>query len=798
MLWAVQTTNSRTSEKSAIRVVERLREPLPQPWINHPAWECSRRVGSDGIVPGVELILSKSGTPIASEWPTEKYGDYWATWTGDPLAPVGAKVSVQQVYCADPVSGEVTQYGPVSDSRAIEQSPNPMPPFDSVLALSGMERIEVDGALIGSNNRFYEDNISLNGVYAKHNHYRYITGTTVLPDQFRYTATQTLCEGSTSTETFAKPIPADEVQKMLSAIEIKEPICPGTTAIQVHATLPGRVVLTYNDEPLGRANIPSGEGTIAISGGLLAEGGKIGLRQIAIGSEALNGNIVGDETTAIVGPDSQLRILGAEDYVDQNSGDRISGFVRNGDQRSRGPQFEFFCCSACDCADCELVERDGQCLENGESRTVAVEIYLKDKHVADVTLYEDFPGHYVGRWDWFVDEHDIKVDLPTWPPPASDEYVAVVVDSPCGDNYKQPFRVFVGEKNANDSTAPESVKLTITRNTVTSTVTETDSAEPFLIWPGQTAGIKAVAYDPDGLYNVVIEDASSRVDSPLNKVSDENIIPIPTALSLETTLSPLDPYDESQIHAVAKNYSGQQISTQTLIVRGRHVDPVIERISPNDTIAPGEHFKIIGDHLAYPTLETEIYFRSSDGTRSANISWSSINQWNLFEVQVPTIPFNGYNGPIDVWVVTRALPEFGTVERISNIKTIQYQSCLESGMEYYSLNVYDYYYRNGPTLYRGAARPPTGSCTPTIKVQLITNPNDGVAMNFGCSIDVSLMIGESLIASTGWILPGGGISPGSAWSLDANTRLQAMLPPADNYCTPNTHAIVQVHWTTTQ
>lgn len=63
MLWAVQTTNSRTSEKSAIRVVERLREPLPKPWINHPAWECGRRVASDGITPGVELVLSKSGTP---------------------------------------------------------------------------------------------------------------------------------------------------------------------------------------------------------------------------------------------------------------------------------------------------------------------------------------------------------------------------------------------------------------------------------------------------------------------------------------------------------------------------------------------------------------------------------------------------------------------------------------------------------------------------------------------------------------------------------------------------------------
>ena len=140
----------------------------------------------------------------------------------------------------------------------------------------------------------------------------------------------------------------------------------------------------------------SGERTIAIPAGLLAGGGKIGLCQIAIGGDAFNGNIIGDETTAIVGPDSQLRILGAENYRDQNSGDRISGFVRNGDQRSRGPQFEFFCCSACDCADCELVERDGQCLENGESRTVAVEIYLKNKHVADVMLYEDFPGHYVG------------------------------------------------------------------------------------------------------------------------------------------------------------------------------------------------------------------------------------------------------------------------------------------------------------------------------------------------------------------------------------------------------------------
>src|SRR5690554_1983019 len=164
----------------------------------------------------------------------------------------------------------------------------------------------------------------------------------------------------------------------------------------------------------------------------------------------------------------------------------LSGFVRNGDQRSRGPQFEFFCCSACDCADCELVERDGQCLDNGESRTVAVEIYLKNKHVADVTLYEDFPGHYVGRWDWFVEEHDVKVDLPTWPPPASDEYVAVVVDSPCGSNYKEQFRVFVGESNENDSTAPEGVKLSIASSDgdFTRTITEADATETLLIMPG--------------------------------------------------------------------------------------------------------------------------------------------------------------------------------------------------------------------------------------------------------------------------------------------------------------------------
>lgn len=266
-------------------------------------------------------------------------------------------------------------------------------------------------------------------------------------------------------------------------------------------------------------------------------------------------------------------------------------------------------------------------------------------------------------------------------------------------------------------------------------------------------------------------------------------MPIPRTLSLETTLSPLNPYEESQVHSAAANFSGQEISTETLIVRGRHPDPEIDTIVP-DTISSGEEFRIEGEHLAYSTLETEIRFISSEPWANVTIPVSSADSTELTNIQVPA-GFDGYNGHISVQVITR----HGTEHRVSNIKAIQYESCLESGTEYYDLLA------RGPgddgfLWYGGDAPPPAEACTSRVRIRRVWNPNGYPATNRSCTIAVFLTDGEYVTEEIGLISPGDYLSSDSL--LDANAGFKAALNPEELDCNaPIGPVTLEVDWTST-
>lgn len=661
-LVATQSINGVTSDASTTRIVEALRyDELPTPNINNPVWECGRLVGAEGIIPGMFLSLEKNGAYETEDWSTDKWGNgFWPIKTPTSLGPVNAAMTVQQIYCPKDANSSVSSLK--SAPALIQQSPNPLPDFTTVKALEGTEKILVDGTFFGSRNEFYRDSSNLGYIYAKWRRFNAIVHETIDPTLYSYSATHELCPGSAPKPKQADIISSNDVAKMLSDITIREPICPGTTAIQIESELSGDIALSYNGSPVESATIGVGVSTIGVPQGLLQNGGVLEVVQIAQGT-ASTGNIEGTPATATVGASFGLKAFGAESYTNQNTNQSVEGFVRNGEQRSRGPRFELSCCASCQCNDCELTNED-QCLVDGEPQTATLEID-DGSNIYTITLYEDFPGHYVGRWDWFVE----NANAPVWPP-AAGEPKASVIDSPCGQQADVPIRILVGEPDLQDNTTPEYVKLTVTgADGEHESVDDTSGNKTLDVLPVEEGEIEVRMKDPEGAKELSYDSNSNDISPPTSKSSDPNIVPIPTKLSFDTTFDDLQPYESFEISATGANFSQSsnfKTVTDSLTVKGDHPEPVLDDATPTSAYSD-QTLTLTGDYLAYDTLETRVRFDGPNGIVESTNFTPSID--TLSDIELPS-SLDNYFGEIEIWVVTRYNGQSGVIEKESNHLTI--------------------------------------------------------------------------------------------------------------------------------
>lgn len=634
-----------------MRYVETLREnQLPTPQINRPVWECGRLVGAEGVIPGAHLTLNKNGIYETDDWATDEWGNgFWPIKTPSSLGPTNAAMTVKQAYCPKDPNNAI--WSLESDPKPIQPSPNPLPDFTSVKALEGTNILQIKGTYFGSTNNYYRDSFHLGWLYPKWENFNALISETIDPSLHSYSATHELCPGSAPKPLEADIVDANMVEQLLGQISIREPICPGTTAIQVESTLSSRVGISYNNTPVLSANIESGRSMIGMPQGLLQTGGVIEVVQIAEGTSS-SGNIEGAPATATVGPAFGLEILGAESYTDQNTNQPIEGFVRNGEQRSRGPVFELSCCASCNCVGCEL-SNDDQCLVNGEPRTATIEI---DNEFI-VTLYEDYPGYFVGRWDWFIE----NTNIPIWPP-ASGVLKADLIDSPCGQQVDVPINILIGEPDFEDATPPDLVKLTVQGTSVTNT--SNDAIVDVL--PIESSQIALSMRDPEGAKSLAIEsDSFSHINTPISKSSDPNTVPIPTKLSFNTNLEGLQPYEIFEISAVGSSYSqvsNEKTETAKLKVKGKHPEPVLDDVTPT-SVYSDQTLSLSGDYLAYNTLDTIVRFDGPNGILETTSFNSSVD--TLSNIQLPAA-LNSYFGEIEIWVVTRYNGPTGVIEKESN------------------------------------------------------------------------------------------------------------------------------------
>jgi hypothetical protein len=636
-----------TSDPSDMRQVEELRGPLPKPRTFQDVWACSKRVGARGVVSGVQVELDRhtgSTDLIGDAWTTTERDGWWSIWHDDelPESVLPADVSVRQTYCP----GTSEEESKESDNTTVSVPPKPLPPVDSVTANAGIARVSVKGSYTGAAHR-----IAKNGS-------TWFTGRAPVgsgvnwnaPDPVEASwdieASHQLCDvGSSLTE--GSIVPQSQLQRNLEAPTILEPVCPGARVIRVRPQLgDGHLAAEFPNSEWAFVGASSGStSTVPVpEPGDLQVSSQVSATHYFEGEPSL-GNIVSPTDTVVVDDTPVLEVQGATTHEPQFpdfGGQTVDGFVR---EQSLGPRIVLRCCESC-----TLDTETGWCQGESGPRTSELDIYEDSTNVATVTLYENYPGVFVGRWNWYMETG------PTDPwPPSSKDFEAVVMSSPCNDaiGYKNyDINVLIGEPNEADDTTPSTAQLTVTGDGGNNaTVDQGGPSDSVDILPEESADVEVLVVDPEGVKEAHVEGGGGYISSPMVD-SDPNVVPIPAEITFSRTLE-LEPYESVDLNAKGVNYSlhpnYQETTSSTLTVTGDHPKPEITDITP-DELYSDQTVTIDGDFLAYDALDTEVRFSDGSSTHASPSTFTtSVDQ--LEDVEIPS-QFEGYFGTLSVTVAT--------------------------------------------------------------------------------------------------------------------------------------------------
>ena len=640
-LRAVQQANGQESDLSDKRVVEEYpHDALPRQTIPE-VWECSGVVQADGVIPGPELLLERNDPDnvVADASPSASSRSGWWPIRHDalPEGSLPATVRTRQVHCPD------TDYqiqGPVSDWYEAEPAPSPMPQLDvdENDVYAGDESVRVRDALIGSYLTIQQQSDVWGSRDATNDSVVvYGDGGDVIENEQSLGFTQELCEESEPVEVMPRP---EEDLTTIGPPDVREPICPETSAVKVRpAHSSARIGVSLNDGDSYHVNTGDGASMVSVHQWDLEDGDELSFYHVFEGDEE---NQYSESAVVEVKSVDALEIHDSETYDHQNGGE-VEGFVR---ETARGPEIVLHCCADCEN---ERIE-EGQCyLEDGdgnlEPRTVLVRVVKEGIAVDTVALFEEYPGQFVGRWDWFMEDGPDGLDQ--WPPSPSLDYEVVLraEENPCEKEFIETFDVLIGEPDPDDDTPPELAELSISdgeNNSVT--VDQDDSNETLDVVPGDQVDVNVSGYDPDGLFRVEVEETGGeKLNSPTNNEADPDVVPIPPDLSLSTSLDSLDPYEQTMLSATALNFNTSSGETETPFVEltGEHAEPYIEEITPSEVYSSVDNVTISGEHLRYSTLETTVHFELEQPgdeppiTSEKGISDTGGSHEELSDVEIP-------------------------------------------------------------------------------------------------------------------------------------------------------------------
>ncbi len=686
VLYAVQIFDAQRGPNSDFQVVEEYPlEDLPKPTLRYDAWECGQRVAIDGVIPGPELVVERdsAGNEIGDAYPSHSSSrnGWWPV--SHAALPYPSQVRAYQTHCGDTGHGELTIEGPESDWYDVNEAPSPMPDIVPDDVTEGTTTIRVRDALVGASLSFAQQSspqVSGKRLATAESVVMYSVNSEPIQDDPDVEFATELCEMSDGIS--ITPDPIDDL-KDLDPPEVIDPICPQTSAVEVKASHASAVIsLFHNNDPTHSVVATDSHIAFSLHGLDLQDGDELKFAQHFPGTDPPPET---EPAIVTVSDANELVVDGARKYIDQDSNHTIEGFVR---ETSRGPKFNLRCCAECQLPDREL---GSQCYSYPEEdepqpRTATVDITEDNTTIDQVTLYEEYPGHFVGRWDWFMEDGSPD----PWPPAPSRDYEAIVSSAPCGENLSQPIDVLIGEIDENDDTPPELVELTVTDGENNSETVDQDSAsEQMEILPDTSVDISAVGFDPEGLSEIAVVDNQGLLNAPTEKSSDPNTVPIPAQLSLDTTIDGLDPYETTSITAQGSNFNSTTGPTESadIDISGAHPTPVIDSISPepyySDMI-----LEISGEELRYETLDTVVHFeldRPGESTINATYEVSdSSGSPTLIEISDFPSALQEKHGSVDVSVVTENAG--GIEEESSNTVSFELRDREQGSFQEFGVN----------------------------------------------------------------------------------------------------------------
>lgn len=363
---ATQTVENFTSGHtlSPANVSSYLPGGFNKPEVGKDLYDCGVIVPVGNLVESVRVNVLADQHRIGS---AEAAGTWKAVWT-QPLVE-DQRVTAIQVACEDDPQKEIKS--PESNPVMVKPAPRPIQAPEVGDVIIGNDTVDLYGLYVGAIVQVYDNGNSVGGGAA--------TGSAnwcpidpPISNNSVITATQKLCEGNTSIE--SEP---GDVVKVLRAPMVVGPICDGALHVVIRDTvINANVFVTSNGAIVGYGGAVAGDLILGIPNGLHAND-SIRARQYMQNtiSPLSNEVIVQGMLEAPV-----IRISGDEPFFIAEAGEQQVGgpvFCRG---KGSGPLIKVQTC--CD-----------------DSLTVKIE-KVNGAIVTKITMTEQFPGYYTGRWDW--------------------------------------------------------------------------------------------------------------------------------------------------------------------------------------------------------------------------------------------------------------------------------------------------------------------------------------------------------------------------------------------------------------